>query len=176
VLVSTEIPLDAIGAAVRAAAARGIRCVLNPAPVRRGLEALLSFGPILTPNESELADLMELLGESPQSSAPPAQMALSIASRTKAPVVVTLGRAGALVVGANREPTELPARKVKVRDTTGAGDTFNGVFAAALAEGQSILPAARRGVIAASIAVGHDGARDGMPTAKAIEEVLTADA
>lgn len=176
VLVSTEIPADAIGAAVRAAAARNIRCVLNPAPVCRGLEELLSFAPILTPNESELADLVELLGERQEPSASPAEMALLIAARTKAPVVVTLGGAGVLVIGADRNQTALRAPKVTVRDTTGAGDTFNGVFAASLAGGQSILPAARRGVIAASIAVGYDGARDGMPMARTVDEVLATDA
>lgn len=176
VLVSTEIPADAIGAAVRAAAARNIRCVLNPAPVCRGLEELLSFAPILTPNESELADLVELLGERQEPSASPAEMALLIAARTKAPVVVTLGGAGVLVIGADRNQTALRAPKVTVRDTTGAGDTFNGVFAASLAGGQSILPAARRGVIAASIAVGYDGARDGMPMAGTVDEVLATDA
>lgn len=174
VLVSTEIPLESINAAVRAAAAHDIRCVLNPAPVCRGLEDLLSFAPILTPNESELEDLVELLGERREPSTSPAKLALSIAARTKAPVVVTLGRAGVLVTGADREQTPLPAPEVEVRDTTGAGDTFNGVFAAALAGGHSILLAARRGVIAASIAVGRDGARDGMPTAKAIDEALAA--
>lgn len=174
VLVSTEIPADSIGAAVRAAAARDIRCVLNPAPVCRGLEALLSLAPILTPNESELADLVALLGEKQPPSPSPAQMALSLVARTRAPVVVTLGGAGVLVVGADGQQTALPAPKVEVRDTTGAGDTFNGVLAAALAGGQPLLSAARRGVVAASIAVGRDGARDGMPTAKTIDEALTA--
>jgi len=174
VLVSTEIPPDSVGAAVRSAAAHGIRCVLNPAPVCRGVEDLLPFAPILTPNESELADLVERLGGTQEPGASPAQMALPIATRTRAPMVVTLGRAGVLVIGADRDPVSLPAPKVEVRDTTGAGDTFNGVFAAALAEGHSMLLAARRGVIAASIAVGKDGAREGMPTAKIIEEALAA--
>jgi ribokinase len=174
VLVSTEIPAESIGAAVRSAAAHKLRCVLNPAPVCNGLEELLAFAPILTPNESELAGLIELLGQKQQRGTSPEQMASSIATLTKAPVVVTLGRAGVLVVGVDREPTALPARKVEVRDTTGAGDTFNGVFTAALAEGHSVLPAARRGVVAASIAVGWDGARDGMPTAKTIEAALVA--
>lgn len=175
VLISTEIPSESAGAAVRSAAAHDIRCVLNPAPVCRGLEELLPFAPILTPNESELSDLVERLGERQQPGTSPAQMALSIATRTKSPVVVTLGGAGVLVVGADRDQTALPAPKVEVRDTTGAGDTFNGVFAAALASGHSILLAARRGVVAASIAVGSDGARGGMPTAETIEQALVAD-
>jgi ribokinase len=147
---------------------------LNPAPVCRGLEDLLPLSPILTPNESELADLVALLGDKRPHTTSPAQMALSLVTRTRAPVVVTLGGAGVLVVGPDREQTPLPAPQVEVRDTTGAGDTFNGVFAAALAGGHSLLSAARRGVVAASIAVGRDGARDGMPTAKTIDEALAA--
>jgi ribokinase len=174
VLVSTEIPLESISAAIRSAAAHDIRCVLNPAPVCHGLEELLAYGPIVTPNESELSDLVERMDGAHQSGHSPAQMAASISSRSKAPVVVTLGRAGVLVVAADGEQTALPAPRVEVRDTTGAGDTFNGVFAAALAAGHPILQAAGRGVIAASIAVGRDGARDGMPTEKAIDEALAA--
>lgn len=175
VLVSTEIPPESIRAAVRSAASHDIRCVLNPAPVCRGLEDLLQFAPILTPNESELADLIERLDAGQQPGASPAQMASSIATRTNAPVVVTLGGAGVLVVAGDGSRTALPAPKVEVRDTTGAGDTFNGVFAAALAGEEPLLRAARRGVVAASIAVGRKGARDGMPTAKIIDEALVSD-
>lgn len=175
VLVSTEISPESISAAVRSAAAHDLRCVLNPAPVCRGLEELLSFAPILTPNESELTDLVERLGGRKEPGTTPAQMASFIATHTNAPLVVTLGGAGVLVVGADRGQTALPAPKVEVRDTTGAGDTFNGVFAAALAGGHALLPAARRGVIAASISVGKNGARNGMPTAKTIEEGLAAE-
>lgn len=175
VLVSTEIPPEAVRAAVQSAASHGIRCVLNPAPVCRGLEDLLPFAPILTPNESELSDLIERLGTGQLAGASPAQMASSIAARTRAPVVVTLGGAGVLVVADDGNPTALPAPEVEVRDTTGAGDTFNGVFATALAGGEPLLRAARRGVVAASIAVGREGARDGMPTARIIDEALVSD-
>ena len=55
VLVSTEIPADAVRAAVEAATAAGVICVLNPAPVLPVVAELLHLGPILTPNESECA-------------------------------------------------------------------------------------------------------------------------
>ena len=63
VLVSTEIPAAAVAAAVEAAAAAGVVCILNPAPVLSVVADLLSLGPILTPNGSELTDLVALLGE-----------------------------------------------------------------------------------------------------------------
>jgi ribokinase len=59
-----------------------------------------------------------------------------------------------------------------VVDTTGAGDTFNGVFAASLAAGQDIFVAARRGAVAATLSVEAAGARTSMPNALAIESAM----
>ena len=58
---------------------------------------------------------------------------------------------------------------VAVRDTTGAGDTFNGVLAAGLARGWALDRAARRATVAATLSVTRSGARGGMPTAGDIE-------
>ena len=58
VLVSTEIPGDAVAAAVDTATAGGVLCVLNPAPVISIVPALIERGVLLTPNEGELLDLL----------------------------------------------------------------------------------------------------------------------
>ncbi|CAN5603049.1 ribokinase [soil metagenome] len=164
VLVSTEIPDEAILVAVRTAVVAGVRCVLNPAPVVPAVSDLLALGPILTPNRTELRDLT---GESD-----PAACARSLQERTGAPVVVTLGGDGALVLDVGREPLLLPAHPATVRDTTGAGDTFNGVRAARLADGDDLDAAVRRAMVAASISVGSVGARSGMPDATTIDAAL----
>lgn len=171
VLVSTEIASTAIGAAVHSADAHGIPCVINPAPVRPGLERLLPMAFAVTPNASELAELCALIGASDRSST--GEMALAVASGTKASVVVTLGGAGALVVDQDLEVTEFPAPAAPVRDTTGAGDTFNGVLATAIAGGIPLLSSVARGVTAASLSVGSIGARAGMPSAEAIDRAVT---
>jgi ribokinase len=165
VLVSTEIPGDAIDAAVRAAVDAGVRCVLNPAPVVPAVSDLLALGPILTPNRTELRDLT---GESD-----PAAGARALQQLTRAPVVVTLGGDGALVLDAGGEPVLLPARPADVLDTTGAGDTFNGVLAAGLARGDGLHAAVRRAMVAASISVGAVGARGGMPDGATIDAALS---
>ena len=76
--------------------------------------------------------------------------------------MITLGAKGALLVNCNGS-THFPARKVKPRDTVGAGDCFTGWFAAGLAEGLSTPDAIRRALDAASLSVTRPGAQSGMP-------------
>lgn len=175
VLVSTEIPGSAVAAAVETATRAGVRCVLNPAPVIPVVAELLAHGPVLTPNGSECRDLAALLvvDPVPDGAGPSTQAgARTIATHSGAPVVVTLGGDGALVLLPGAEPEPVPPRPARVRDTTGAGDTFNGVLAARLAAGDDLLTAVRQATTAASLSVGHVGARTGMPLAVAIESAL----
>lgn len=176
VLVSTEIPAAAVAAAVEAAAAAGVRCLLNPAPAIPVVAELLAHGPLLTPNRSELRDLVTLLGAGgpPSGAATVSDGAAAIAARSRAPVVVTLGADGVLVVPPDGEPEHVPSGKAEVRDTTGAGDTFNGVLAARLAAGDELGAAVGVATVAASLSVAHVGARSGMPRTGAIDEALTA--
>ncbi len=168
VLVSTEISLVAVVTAVEESIAKGWRCVLNPAPVVPGIAELLRLAPIITPNQGELRDLCRLLGHSSESSVE--AMAATIASHTGAHIVVTLGADGVLVCDAAGETTRIAAGTARqVVDTTGAGDTFNGVFAAELAAGRDVETAARRGVAAATLSVEAAGARTSMPNLAAIE-------
>lgn len=172
VLVSTEIPGGAVAAAVHAAATAGIPCVLNPAPVIPAVADLVALGPVLTPNRSECRDLAALLGaDSPADGVVPAG-ARAVLARSRGPVVVTLGGDGAVVLVPDREPEHVPPRPATVRDTTGAGDTFNGVLAARLAAGNALGTAVRVATAAASLSVGSVGARTGMPHADAIEAIL----
>jgi ribokinase len=171
VLVSTEISVPAVVTAVEASIAKGWRCVLNPAPVVPGIVDLLGLAPIITPNRGELSDLYELLGHDDEASVQ--AMAAAVAEHTGAAVVVTLGAEGVLVCEEAGTTTRIAAGKVgQVVDTTGAGDTFNGVFAAELAAGQGVETAARRGVAAATLSITAAGARTSMPNVAAIETQL----
>src|SRR4051812_31826458 len=142
-LLGFEVPDEAVGAAARAAADAGAQIVLNPAPARELPEGIAGLGVVLTPN----ADEADALGG-----------AHALAARTGAPVVVTRGADGALLVDGTDEKT-LAAPAVEVVDTTGAGDAFNGVLAAGLAAGLDLEDAARRAVDAASASVRRAGAR-----------------
>ena len=167
VLVSTEIPGPAVAAAVRAATAAGVRCVLNTAPPIPDVLELLDQGAVLTPNASELVALTDLMGEHQDTE--PRARAQFLAGRTGAPVVVTLGGAGALVVTPDGAARRIRPPAAEVRDTTGAGDTFNGVLAARLASGEELEEAVTVAVLAATLSVAHPGARTGMPEVDAIE-------
>ncbi len=168
VLVSTEIPGAAVAAAVEESAAAGVVCVLNPAPVLPIVAELLELGPILTPNDTELRDLTALLGEPSESAV---DDAAKVVRRSHGAVVVTQGGDGVLVVTDDLVARQVPALPVAVRDTTGAGDTFNGVLACRLAAGDELLVAVPVAVAAAALSVTQVGARGGMPTAGEIAAV-----
>jgi hypothetical protein len=151
VLLSHEVPEAAVLAGARAA--RG-PIVLNPAPARLLADELLALRPILTPNAGEAR---ELTGRDE-----PEAAARALADRTGAPVLLTLGARGVLLVDGG-EPELIAAPRVEVADTTGAGDTFNGALAAELAAGRALRDAAAFAVRAASLSTRVAGAREGMP-------------
>lgn len=165
VLISTEIPGDAVIAAVEAANTAGATCVLNPAPPIPEISGALRHRPILTPNAGECRALATMLGHDVDTVD---EAATLLMNATDAPVIVTLGGDGLLVGIPGNGFEQIPARDAAVRDTTGAGDTFNGVFAARLAAGDQISPAATIANVAAALSVSYVGARTGMPAATQI--------
>jgi len=164
VLVSHEVPSGAVLQALRAAHDASVRAVLNPAPAHPLSAEVLGLGPILTPNEHELIvaigdDVAETAFE-------------ELGSRNAGPVIVTQGAAGALLAdGALRQ--RFPGFSAPtVVDSTGAGDTFNGVLAAWLASGAALPEAIRAANAAAALSIGAAGAREGMPAREAILSIL----
>lgn len=164
-LANFEIADEAVLAGARFAANAGMRIVINPAPARELSAALLALRPILVPNEGEA---QALTGE-----LEPLNACRVLAARSGAPVVVTLGSQGAIVVNQGEAET-VPAPLVEAVDTTGAGDTFAGALAAELAAGSSLVHAVRFAVHAASISVTVAGARGGMPSRAEVEASLGA--
>jgi len=152
VLLGHEVPEEAVLAGARAARAAGWTAILNPAPARPLPDAL--NGVLLTPNADEARALS---GEEDVEAA-----ARALAARTGAPVLVTLGGDGALLLEGDA-PERLPAPEVVPVDTTGAGDTVNGALAAELAAGRPLREAVRFALAAAALSTRVAGAREGMP-------------
>jgi ribokinase len=166
VLVSTEIPLSAVAAAMQASRQAGVPLMLNPAPVLAGLAELLVLQPLLTPNELELFDLADRMSGGAQPAQPTVEAALrALQEATGTSVIATLGAAGCRVLDTDGELHTFTPPRVEVVDTTGAGDTFNGVLAARLALGDTLLAAVHMAVVASALSVTAAGARVGMPDA-----------
>ncbi|HNQ73136.1 MAG TPA: ribokinase [Verrucomicrobiota bacterium] len=163
-----ETPLRAAQAAAEHAVAVDMRVILNPAPARALPNTLLRQLYLLTPNESE-AELLTGIAVSDTASA--RQAAGVLRQRGVRNVIVTLGARGALVDGADGAGW-IPAFKVKPVDSTAAGDVFNGALAVGLAEGRSLLDAARFGAAAAAISVTRLGAQTSAPARQEIERLL----
>ena len=149
-LLSFEAPDEAVCVAAEAARAGGWTIVVNPAPTRPLPQRLLAARPILIPNEHEAADLTGIPD--------PERAARVLQAMTGAPVIVTLGAAGALLLE-GETATAVPAPEVDVVDTTGAGDCLCGTLAAQLAAGDSLSLAVERAVAAASLSTTTPGAR-----------------
>jgi ribokinase len=141
-------------AAARAARAAGLVLVVDPAPARALAAPLLDLAPVLVPNAGEARALSGVDD--------PAAAGRALAARTGAPVVVTLGADGALLVHGDAVDA-FAAPAVAAVDTTGAGDALCGVLAAELARGAPLAAALGEAVGAASASTGVPGARAGMP-------------
>ena len=150
-----EVGDGAVIAAARLAAQRGLKLVVNPAPARALPAAVVEAGAIVIANRVEAH---ALTGASDAKSAGSA-----LSRQTSAPVIVTLGSEGALIAD-EENVKHMAAPHVEAIDTTGAGDTFVGAFAAELARGSTIDQAVRFAVLAAAVSVSAPGARGGMPT------------
>ena len=86
-------------------------------------------------------------------------------------VIITLGENGCLIVDADGA-INIPAEKVKVVDTTGAGDSFIGALANFLATGLTVESSATRAVKVASISVGAKGTQSSFPERRDIPEAI----
>ncbi len=159
VMTVLEIPVPAATRAMELGRKHGARTILNPAPARALPAEIFASVDYLTPNESELRILLGLPADDPRSSR---ELAGELRRRGVKNVVVTLGRAGALILNDTLD-VMVPAVPVEVTDTTGAGDAFNSGFAVALAEGRDIVDAVRFGVVCGGIACTKLGVIPSLP-------------
>lgn len=146
VIVQLEIPINTVEYAISYCYEKGIPIILNPAPAHVLPKKIIEKATFMTPNETE-KDEMNLDETVYQEK-----------------VIVTLGEKGVSYLTKGQEKVIVPALTVDVVDTTGAGDTFNGALAVALARKMEKKAAIQYANAAAAISVQKFGAQGGMPT------------
>lgn len=159
VLLQLEIPVPTVLKAAEIAKKHGKQVILNPAPAQSLPRELLELVDILTPNCSELAMLSGLgTDEGKLEEAMKALCSMGVRQ-----VVTTLGAEGAAYFNKEGTLCKVPARAVKVVDTTGAGDAFNAGLAYGLAEEMDLAAAIGFAGKVSALAVTKLGAQAGMP-------------
>ena len=160
-VICAEIPLPAIRAALaRAALATPPRCILNLAPAPPDAAAIVAVGvDWLVVNETEAA---AVLGRPVSGLAEAGQAAADLITVGARHAVVTAGAHGAALAGPEATAT-IGAFRVAAVDTVGAGDTFVGALAVALAAGIPAAEAVRAAAAAGATAATRPGAQAGMP-------------
>ena len=147
-LLQHEVPPEVNETAICLAAKHHVKVILNPAPVRQISKETASYVFAVTPNEQERQSIV------------PAQFCNCI---------TTMGAKGCDING----NITIPALPAKAIDTTGAGDTFNGVLAVCIAEGQELEEACRWAVCASGLSVTKNYVLNAIPTRKEIERMIS---
>jgi ribokinase len=154
VVAQCEIKQEVTLAAFKAAKARGVTTILNPAPYQQLSAELLELTDWLIPNETEFRELHGSL---------PSDDEILKSFRPGKNSIITLGSKGAVYISADGQIHHAPAPQVTAVDTTGAGDAFVGSFAYALASGKDALEAMKFGIKIASLSVTRKGAQSSYP-------------
>ncbi len=148
---------------IKKAASTGAQIVLNLAPITYKYSELWSEIDYLIINEEESRVMTGI--EDPEK-------AINILRKQKVKnIIITLGKEGLIYSGQAENDFSLPAQRVEVKDTTGAGDTFTAIFVAGLVWGLDIKKAAEWAVKAASITVTRRGTSEAFPTVKELEKI-----
>ncbi len=167
-LLQLEVNQDANEQVASFAKENGVRVIINTAPYQPITDEFLSGAYLVTPNEVEAEGLTGVRVSDLESADRAARVFLDKGVQN---VLITMGAQG-VYVNTEGHSQIIPAFKVKAVDTTGAGDAFNGGLAAALAEGKSLLDAARFANAVAALSVQRLGTTPSMPTREEIDAFL----
>ncbi|KAH7413867.1 Ribokinase-like protein [Phaeosphaeria sp. MPI-PUGE-AT-0046c] len=177
-LFQLELPLNVVLHNMKTARQKGVETIINPAPaIPLPEEAYQGLGHLIV-NETEAAILSGI--ENPQNWN---EVAAVFIARGVKNVIITLGGEGVFYKTAQQQAASqdghiVPARKVKVVDTTAAGDTFAGAYTVAVARWKAMSRGAdfdldvaiTHANRAASMTVQKAGAQSSIPWADEVPE------
>lgn len=165
-ILQMEIPQDVNRYAIDMARAHGCRVLMNAAPAAPFETEYLKKCDILVVNEVEagyyagrtISTMAEALAE-----------AQRLSETLGSTVIITMGKEGAVVSSEGRSE-QIPSRKVKAVETTGAGDSFIGGIGYAVLHGMDIFEACRFATKCSAVTVCRLGAQPSMPRLEELGE------
>jgi ribokinase len=163
-----EIPIQTVRMGIKMAKRSGALTLLNPSPSRPLSTEILSLTDFLVPNELEAQALTGLRMRKKQDLPKMAAKLLKMGVKN---VVITLGSKG-LFFKNPYEEIWMEAFKMKVVDTTAAGDAFMGGLACGLAEGKPIWEALMFANAAGALATTKLGAQPSLPLRRELKRFL----
>lgn len=172
VLMQMEIPHEENWDVIRRAKAKGAQTILNLAPAGSIPKDVLVDLDYLIVNQIEGRQIAEKMGLTIEDDA--IKLARTLAENADLTCVMSVGSQGSIVMKPNGTGWQVAAVDLEddCVDTTGAGDTFCGVFAGCIFEKRSVQESMRRASIAASLACKGVGAQTAMPRADEIDRAL----
>jgi ribokinase len=167
-LLQFEIPLKTIDHLLRKLPPSSPQVILDPAPVRdlRGIHTKRID--IITPNETELQNITGIEIKDARDIKESANLLNETGVKA---VICKYGDKGSYLITPEKF-AHFPAHKVKVVDTTAAGDAFNAGLAVALSRGKDLEEAIRYANAAGALATTVIGAQPSMPSVDLVEGLL----
>lgn len=164
-----EQPIDAAIHALEIAKAARVTTILNPAPAARLPDTIFALCDYVTPNETETEELTGIKVETADDARRAAAVFLE---KGAGAALITLGEKGALLHDGKVSELVPAVSAGPVVETTGAGDAFNGGFAAGLSRGLEPLEAVRFACAVSGISVTRPGTAPSMPGLAEVEKLL----
>jgi ribokinase len=171
ILTQLEIPMETVEYLCSLAGRFQIPLMLDPAPARALPREMLRQVTYLTPNETETCALCAIPSQDLNRETV-AELAKTLQAGGAANVIIKMGKQGAFVAGADGLQRMVPSFKVRVIDSTAAGDAFNGGLAVALMRGLGLAEAVRFAGAVGALSVTRAGAQPAMPTAGEVNKFI----
>ena len=166
-LTQLETPYDVTSYALQKAKDTGSITILNPAPASKISENDFKNIDYFTPNETEASFYLEKKIETKSEIENAAKEFLKKGVKN---ILITLGSKGVYFSnGTDSYFVDVHKLKDDVKDTTGAGDAFNGAFSVALAKSLKIVDALEFSNKVAGISTTKEGAANSMPSINEVE-------
>lgn len=167
-LTQLETNISSVEKVIDIAYEKGVKIILNTAPVQPVSDSILSKVDLITPNEVEAEILTGIPVDGEENAGRAADYFFEKGVKN---VLITLGGKGVYLATPEKRGI-LPAYRVNAVDTTGAGDAFNGGLVAALAEGKDLWEAASFANALAAISVQRIGTTPAMPDREEIDSFI----